>query len=75
MTATAAAPRQDSTPSSLAGYMGAVWYVSLTLAYAALATATVLISGAEPTLLAFVGGFRGLQPWVPAEMPSRSRAV
>ena len=40
-------------PSSLAGYMGAVWYVSLTLAIAALATAAVLFSGAEPTLLAF----------------------
>ena len=33
--------------------MGAVWYVGLTLAFAALATAAVLISGAEPTLLAF----------------------
>jgi membrane protease YdiL (CAAX protease family) len=33
--------------------MGAIWYVGLTLAFAALATAAVLISGAEPTLLAF----------------------
>ena len=33
--------------------MGAAWFVGLTLAFAALATALVLISGAEPTLLAF----------------------
>ena len=30
-------------PSSLAGYMGAVWYVGLALAFAALATAAVLL--------------------------------
>src|SRR5215204_4897973 len=39
--------------SSLSGFTGAVWYVGLTLGFASLATAAVLISGAEPTLLAF----------------------
>lgn len=53
MTAVSAAPRQDPLPSSLGGYRGAAWYVGLTLAFAGLATAAVLISGAEPTLLAF----------------------
>jgi membrane protease YdiL (CAAX protease family) len=51
---TATAPRDDSGPSSLGGVTGAGWYVGLTLAFAALATAVVLISGAEPTLLAFM---------------------
>jgi uncharacterized protein len=53
MTATAAAPQRDSWSSTLGGVMGAVWFVGLTLAFAALATAAVLLSGAQPTLLAF----------------------
>ena len=50
---TTATARQDAWASSLSGVMGAVWFVGITLAFAALATATVLISGAEPTILAF----------------------
>jgi membrane protease YdiL (CAAX protease family) len=50
---TAATHPGDSSPSSLSGSRGAAWFVGLTLAFAALATAAVLISGAEPTLLAF----------------------
>ena len=53
MTTTNAASKQHAWRSGLAGNMGAAWFVGLTLAFAALATAVVLISGAEPTLLAF----------------------
>jgi len=53
MTATAAAPQRESWSSGLSGVMGAACYVGLTLAFAALATAAVLLSGAQPTLLAF----------------------
>ena len=53
MTTVAAAPRQASSRSALSGPPGAAWYVGLTLAFAALATAAVLATGAEPTLLAF----------------------
>jgi membrane protease YdiL (CAAX protease family) len=47
------AAQERSSSSRLSGITGAGWYVGLTLAFAALATAAVLISGAEPTLLAF----------------------
>jgi CAAX protease family protein len=53
MTTAAAAPRRSALASSLSGVTGAAWYVALTLTFAALATAAVLVSGAEPTLLAF----------------------
>lgn len=53
MTTTAATPAEESVPSNLSGPVGAVWYVGITLALAALATAGALGSGAEPTLLAF----------------------
>jgi membrane protease YdiL (CAAX protease family) len=50
---TATAPREHSGPSSLSGVTGAAWYVAITLAFAGLATAAVLATGTEPTLLAF----------------------
>ena len=53
MTTKAAVHPGDTSASTLSGSGGAAWFVGLTLAFAALATAAVLISGAEPTLLAF----------------------
>jgi uncharacterized protein len=54
MTSTVAAPPQhDASPSGLSRVPGAAWYVGLTLAFAAIAAAAVIGTGAQPTLLAF----------------------
>ena len=50
---TATAPQERPWSSSMSGVTGAAWYVALTLTFAVLATAAVLVSGAAPTLLAF----------------------
>jgi uncharacterized protein len=51
MTTTTATPRQDASRSR--AIRGAVWYVALVLAFAAIAAAIVIGTGAPPTLLAF----------------------
>jgi membrane protease YdiL (CAAX protease family) len=52
-TATAAAPQEHASRSGPNPPAGAVRYVGLTLAWTAIATAAVIGTGAQPTLLAF----------------------